>query len=59
MIDLFLLQMSNHARWSVLQAFNLLKENRKVHEALVEALLEGANLASLVETIETTMAAKA
>lgn len=49
--------MSNHARWSVLQAFNMLKEHKKVHEAIVEELERGSTLASLINTIETTMAA--
>jgi len=50
-------QMSNHARWSVLQAFNMLKEHKKVHGAIVQELEKGSSLASLIDTIETTMAA--
>lgn len=50
-------KMSNHARWSVLQAFNMLKEHKKVHEAIVEELERGSTLASLINTIETTMVA--
>ncbi|CAM6039580.1 unnamed protein product [Sphagnum compactum] len=51
-------KMSNQARWAVLQAFNLLKKHRKVLDALVKALGENLALGSLVETIETTMAAQ-
>jgi len=50
-------KMSNHARWSVLQAFNMLKEHKKVHGAIVQELEKGSSLASLIDTIETTMAA--
>lgn len=50
-------RMSNHARWSVLQAFNMLKEHRKVHEAVVQELERGSDLASIVNSIETTMEA--
>jgi hypothetical protein len=52
------MQMSNQARWAVLQAFNLLKKHQKVLDALVKALGENLALGSLVETIETTMAAQ-
>jgi hypothetical protein len=52
------MQMSNQARWAVLQAFNLLKKHQKVLDALVKALGENLVLSSLVETIETTMAAQ-
>ena len=51
--------MSNHARWSVLQAFSMLKEHRKVHEAIVQELERNSSLATIVNTIETTMVAKA
>lgn len=54
-----ILQMSNQARWAVLQAFSLLKEHRKVHEAVVQGLEQGASLATLINTIETSMAAQA
>lgn len=50
--------MSNHARWAVLQAFSMLKEHRKVHEAIVQELERGSSLATLVNSIETTMAAQ-
>ncbi|KAG0577966.1 hypothetical protein KC19_5G195200 [Ceratodon purpureus] len=52
-------RMSNHARWSVLQAFSMLKEHRKVHEAIVQELERNSSLATIVNTIETTMVAKA
>ncbi len=55
---LSVMQMSNQARWAVLQAFNLLKKHQKVLDALVKALGENLALGSLVETIETTMAAQ-
>lgn len=53
---LLLLQMSNQARWAVLRAFTLIKENRNAHTAIVEALERGAGLGSLIKTIEDAMA---
>lgn len=50
-------QMSNHARWAVLQAFTLLRERRAVHAAVVRALERGATMAELAEEIEASMPA--
>ncbi|EPS65428.1 hypothetical protein M569_09348, partial [Genlisea aurea] len=45
-------QMSNQARWSVLQAYNLLKWHERAHGAAVKALENGGNLSSIVRRIE-------
>lgn len=49
-------KISNQARWSVLQAFLLLKEHKKAHEAVVNALEEGASMGDLAKAIENAMA---
>ncbi|XP_042499069.1 uncharacterized protein LOC122077250 [Macadamia integrifolia] len=48
-------QMSNQARWSVLQSFNLLKWHRHVHRAAVKALERGCTLSGVIRSIEEAM----
>ncbi|XP_010557268.1 PREDICTED: uncharacterized protein LOC104826324 [Tarenaya hassleriana] len=48
-------QMSNQARWSVLQSYNLLKWHKKAHRAAVEALQEGSPLSIVMRRIEEAM----
>lgn len=45
-------QMSNQARWAVLQSFMILKEHRKVLELVMDSLGKGATLGTLVREIE-------
>lgn len=48
-------EMSNQARWSVLQSYNLLKWHRSAHRAVVKALENGASLSVVIRRIEETM----
>ncbi|CAN8275651.1 unnamed protein product [Cochlearia groenlandica] len=48
-------QMSNQARWSVLQSYNLLKWHSKAHRAAVEALQVGSSLSIVIRRIEEAM----
>ncbi|KAL5744871.1 hypothetical protein ACOSP7_027751 [Xanthoceras sorbifolium] len=48
-------QMSNQARWSVLQSYNLLKWHRHAHQAAVKALESGASLSVVIRRIEEAM----
>lgn len=48
-------QMSNQARWSVLQSYNLLKWHRHAHRAAVKALENGAPLSVVIRSIEEAM----
>ncbi|KAJ6432324.1 hypothetical protein OIU84_019545 [Salix udensis] len=48
-------QMSNQARWSVLQSFNLLKWHRDAHRAAVKALESGGSLSVVIRRIEEAM----
>ncbi|KAJ4981898.1 hypothetical protein NE237_032735 [Protea cynaroides] len=48
-------QMSNQARWSVLQSYNLLKWHRHVHRAAVKALERGCTLSGVIRNIEEAM----
>ncbi|EYU27567.1 hypothetical protein ABFS82_13G145700 [Erythranthe guttata] len=48
-------QMSNQARWSVLQSYNLLKWQKHAHRAAVKALENGGSLSVVVRRIEETM----
>lgn len=45
-------QMSNQARWSVLQSYNLLKWHKHAHRAAVKALENGDNLSMVIRRIE-------
>ncbi|KAK6947217.1 hypothetical protein RJ641_000690 [Dillenia turbinata] len=45
-------QMSNQARWSVLQAYNLLKWHKNAHLAAVRALESGSSLSVVIKSIE-------
>lgn len=47
--------MSNQARWSVLQSFNLLKWHRDAHRAAVKALESGGSLSVVIRRIEEAM----
>ncbi|KVH99220.1 uncharacterized protein LOC112514275 [Cynara cardunculus var. scolymus] len=49
-------QMSNQARWSVLQSYNLLKWHRHAHQAAVKALESGGSLSVIIRSIEEAMA---
>ncbi|KAH0913769.1 hypothetical protein HID58_028215 [Brassica napus] len=48
-------QMSNQARWSVLQSYNLLKWHKAAHRAAVEALQVGSPLSVVIRRIEEAM----
>ncbi|XP_073003879.1 uncharacterized protein [Typha latifolia] len=48
-------QMSNQARWSVLQSYNLLKWHKKAHRAAVKALESGHSLSVVIRRIEEAM----
>ncbi|PKA64075.1 hypothetical protein AXF42_Ash005087 [Apostasia shenzhenica] len=45
-------QMSNQARWSVVQSYNLLKWHRHAHRAAVKALEAGHSLSIVIQRIE-------
>nr|CAD1834551.1 unnamed protein product [Ananas comosus var. bracteatus] len=45
-------QMSNRARWSVLQSYNLLKWHKNAHRAAVKALESGHSLSVVIRRIE-------
>lgn len=47
--------MSNQARWSVLQSYNLLKWHRRGHRAAVKALESGGSLSIVIKRIEEAM----
>ncbi|MFS7963882.1 putative peptidase M41 [Helianthus anomalus] len=49
-------QMSNQARWSVLQSYNLLKWHKNAHRAAVKALENGGSLSVVIRSIEEAMA---
>ncbi|KAI3673940.1 hypothetical protein L6452_40071 [Arctium lappa] len=49
-------QMSNQARWSVLQSYNLLKWHKHAHQAAVKALESGGSLSVIIRSIEEAMA---
>ncbi|KAE9621503.1 hypothetical protein Lalb_Chr01g0015491 [Lupinus albus] len=51
-------QMSNQARWSVLQSYNLLKWHRSAHRAAVKALESGGSLSVVIRSIEETLYSK-
>ncbi|KAF9606789.1 hypothetical protein IFM89_028165 [Coptis chinensis] len=48
-------QMSNQARWAVLQSYNLLKWHRHVHLAAFKALESGDSLSAVIRKIEEAM----
>ncbi|CAM8952030.1 unnamed protein product [Rhodiola kirilowii] len=48
-------QMSNQARWSVLQSYNLLKWHKSAHRAAVKALETGASLSIVIRRIEEAL----
>ncbi|KAL2897131.1 ATP-dependent zinc metalloprotease FtsH 3, partial [Bienertia sinuspersici] len=48
-------QMSNQARWAVLQSYNLLKWHKQAHKAAVKALESGGSLSSVIRSIEDTL----
>ncbi|KAK9156257.1 hypothetical protein Sjap_003737 [Stephania japonica] len=49
-------QMSNQARWSVLQSYNLLKWHKNAHKAAVKALESRSSLSNVIRRIEEAMA---
>ncbi|WCJ37087.1 hypothetical protein M5689_018246 [Euphorbia peplus] len=51
-------QMSNQARWSVMQAYNLLKWQKKAHRAAVRALESGSSLSVVIRDIEEAMSSR-
>ncbi|CAN1785486.1 hypothetical protein LINPERHAP1_LOCUS16887 [Linum perenne] len=48
-------QMSNQARWSVLQAYNLLKWHKEAHTAAYKAMESGGSLSVVIRRIEETI----
>ncbi|KAK4790744.1 hypothetical protein SAY86_018048 [Trapa natans] len=51
-------QMSNQARWSVLQSYNLLKWYKHAHLAVVKALERGSSLSTVIRGIEGSMSSQ-
>ncbi|XP_065864881.1 uncharacterized protein [Euphorbia lathyris] len=51
-------QMSNQARWSVLQSYNLLKWQKQAHRAAVKALERGSSLSVVIREIEEAMSSR-
>ncbi|XP_016479739.1 uncharacterized protein LOC107800987 [Nicotiana tabacum] len=51
-------QMSNQARWSVLQSYNLLKWHTHAHRAAVKAIESGCSLSVVIKKIEEAMSMK-
>ncbi|OIS96682.1 PREDICTED: uncharacterized protein LOC109234110 [Nicotiana attenuata] len=51
-------QMSNQARWSVLQSYNLLKWHKHAHRAAVKAIESGCSLSVVIKKIEEAMSMK-
>ncbi|KAL3627119.1 hypothetical protein CASFOL_028482 [Castilleja foliolosa] len=51
-------QMSNQARWSVLQSYNLLKWHKHAHRAAVKALENGSSLSVVIRKIEEAISSK-
>ncbi|XP_057524099.1 uncharacterized protein LOC130803888 [Amaranthus tricolor] len=51
-------QMSNQARWAVLQSYNLLKWHKQAHKAAVKALENGSSLSSVIRAIEDALSSK-
>ncbi|XVF87936.1 hypothetical protein PTKIN_Ptkin19aG0008500 [Pterospermum kingtungense] len=47
-------QMSNQARWSVLQSYNLLKWHRHAHRAAIKAMENGGSLSVIIRKIEAS-----
>ncbi|CAJ2659166.1 unnamed protein product [Trifolium pratense] len=48
-------EMSNQARWSVMQSYNLLKWHKAAHRAAVKALETGGSLSAVIRRIEETL----
>ncbi|XP_074556329.1 uncharacterized protein LOC141812196 isoform X2 [Curcuma longa] len=48
-------EMSNRARWSVMQSYNLLKQHKNAHKAAVKALENGHSLGVIIRRIEEAM----
>lgn len=51
----FIKQMSNQARWSVLQSYNLLKWHKQAHRAAVKAIESGCSLSMVIKKVEEAM----
>ncbi|XP_049414281.1 uncharacterized protein LOC125877019 isoform X2 [Solanum stenotomum] len=51
-------QMSNQARWSLLQSYNLLKWHKHAHRAAVKAIENGRSLSIVIKKIEEAMSLK-
>ncbi|KAG7012072.1 hypothetical protein SDJN02_26980, partial [Cucurbita argyrosperma subsp. argyrosperma] len=48
-------QMSNQARWAVLQSYNLLKWHKHAHQVAVKALESGSSLSVVIRRIENAL----
>lgn len=55
---LSVVQMSNQARWCVLQSYNLLKWQKHAHRAAIKALENGDSLSVVIRRIEESMSSK-
>lgn len=51
-------QMSNQARWAVLQSYKLLRENRKALDTVVKSLYEGETFGNVVTDLEFILASE-
>ncbi|KAI3408722.1 uncharacterized protein J3R85_020117, partial [Psidium guajava] len=55
---LSVVQMSNQARWAVLQSYNLLRWHKQAHRAAVKALESGYSLSMVIRQIEEAMSSE-
>lgn len=53
--DLAVLKVSNQARWAVLQAYTLIRQNKKALDAVVAALKEGKKMGDVALAIEASV----
>lgn len=51
----FDMQISNQARWAVLQSFKLLREHQRALDTVVKALNEGETLGNVVRDLEINL----
>ena len=51
----FEIQISNQARWAVLESFKLLKENRQALDVVVRSLYEGGMLGAVIRDLEESL----
>lgn len=57
MLSCSVLQISNQARWAVLQAYTLIRQNKKALDAVVAALKDGKKMGDVALAIESSVGA--